>query len=157
MEFIAPMVVLMTFALTIGSILKSQIVNRRLRENARAWVDLQSRLVDKFGSAEEVVRYLESDAGRKLVEGQASSPIAPHTRILDSIHIGLLVLAGGVGMVFTGIVTDDRTREFFQTLGTIAILLGAGFLVSAGVSWFLLKGWGLVPSARQDDPGSRNG
>ncbi len=157
MDFIAPMLVLIVGALTIGSILRTQIVNRRLRENTRAWADVQTRLIDKFGSADEVVRYLEGDAGRRLLDGQTNGSGSPHARILDSIHTGLLVLLGGIGLVAAGVVGHDEVRELVQILGMIAMILGVGFLASAGVSWFLLGKWGLLPKRDEHDSTSENG
>ena len=144
MDFFAPMLVLITGALVIGSIFRSFIVNRRLRDNARAWVDVQTRLIDKFGSADEVVRYLESDAGRRLIEGQTSSTGSPHGRVLDSVHLGLLVLLGGLGVLEASSVATDELNTVMHVLGTIAAVLGVGFLASAGVSWYLLRNWGLL-------------
>jgi hypothetical protein len=144
MEFLAPMLVLITGALTIGSIWRAAIVNRRQRENARAWVDLQSKLIDKFGAAEEMLRYLESDAGRRLLDGQATAVASPHARVLDSIHMGLLVLMGGVGLLAASGTTDPQVHEVMRVLGMVATVLGVGFLASAGVSWALLRSWGQI-------------
>ena len=154
---VAPMLVLITGALTIGSILRSQIVNRRLRENARAWVDLQTKLIDKFGSAEEVVRYLQSDAGKKLIEGQSNGATSPHTRILDGIHTGLLVLLGGIGLWLSKGAFSGKAPEFLQVVGTLAIVLGLGFLASAYVSWNLLRRWGLVGKPAENETVSERG
>jgi hypothetical protein len=151
MDFIAPMLVLIIGCLTIGSIFRTQIVNRRLRENTRAWADLQGKLIDKFGSADEVVRYLESDRGKQLLDNQATNAASPHSRILDSVHTGVLVLLGGVGLIAASGSINQRVNETLIAFGTIAVLLGAGFLVSAGISWMLLRNWGLLgKSAAQD-------
>ena len=144
MEFLAPMLVLITGALTVGSIWRTAIVNRRQRENARAWVDLQTKLIDKFGAADEMVRYLESDAGRHLLDGQATASASPHSRVLDSIHMGLLVLAGGIGLLLASGSSDPQVYQVMSVLGKVAALLGIGFLASAGISWALLRSWGQI-------------
>jgi hypothetical protein len=151
------MLVLVTGALVIGSIARAQIVNRRLRENARAWADVQSKLIDEFGSAEEVVRYLESDAGRRLLEGRTSGAASPHARILDAVHTGVLVLLGGSGLLAAKGALAGRAPEFLQVVGTLALLLGAGFLVSAYVSWTLMRRWGLLSSADDGASGAERG
>ncbi len=144
MEFLAPMLVMITAALTIGSIWRSHIVNRRLRENARVWADLQSKLIERFDDAAEVVRYLESDGGRRLLEGQSSAPNHPHSRVLDSVHLGLLATAGGIGMLLASGVSEPQVSEFMHVMGLIVAVVGVGFLASATVSWALLRGWGLL-------------
>jgi hypothetical protein len=150
MEFIAPMLIMITTALTIGSIWRTAIVNRRMRESARAFVELQTKLIDKFGSAEEVVRYLESSAGQRLLDGQASAPASPHARILDSIHTGILILMGGAGLVVAGNVSDDQVRQTMHVLGMVGVVLGAGYLISAGVSWALLRAWGRLQAPESE-------
>jgi hypothetical protein len=151
MEVIAPMMVLIVAALTIGSIWRSAIVNRRLRENSRVWGDLQGKLIDRFGDASEVVRYLESDAGRKLLEGQTTSAASPHARVLDAVHLGMLVLTGGAGMLAAGTVTDPSVSEFLHVLGLVAVVLGVGYLASAAVSWAMLRSWGLLDRPTREE------
>ncbi len=144
MDFLAPMAVMITGLLVLGAVLRAHIVNRRIRENTKVWAELQAKLIEKFGSADDVVRYLESEGGRQIFEGQAAGPAAPHSRILDSLHLGLIVLFGGIGLIAASGVSDVNIHEVMQALGVIAVVLGAGFLASAGISWALLRSWGLV-------------
>jgi len=153
LDFIAPMLVLITVALVIGSIARAIVVNRRQRENAKTWAEVQGRLIDKFGSADEVVRYLESDASRELLSGQSAAPASPHARILDSVHLGLLVAAGGIGFLVSGAVGDREISDVLRVFGTIGLLLGVGFLVSAAVSWAMLRSWGLLPKGESGEVG----
>ena len=157
MDFIAPMLVLITGALTIGSILRTQIINRRLRENARVWADLQAKLIDKFGNADEAVRYLESDTGKRLLEGQTNGAASPHARILDSVHLGLLMCLGGIGLWASKGAFSGKAPEFLQVVGTLGIVLGLGFLASAYVSWNLLRRWGLVDKPAGNETLSERG
>ena len=53
MDFVPPMLVVITCALVFGSIVRTWIVHRSLRANARAHVDLQTKLIERFGSADE--------------------------------------------------------------------------------------------------------
>ena len=153
MDFLAPMLVLIIGSLTIGSIWRTAIVNRRQRENARAYVELQSKLIDKFGAADDVMRYLEGDAGKRLLQDQATAPASPYARILDSIHTGLLVLMGGVGLLAASGVSDRQVQEVMSVLGIVGTVLGAGFLASAGVSWVLLRSWGQLGNEKNESAG----
>lgn len=153
MNFLAPMLVLITAFLVIGSIFRSYFLNRRLRENARLWVELQGKVVDRFGSAPEVVRYLESEAGQRMLEGQVTSSAGPHARVLDAVHTGLLVLLGGVGLQAASGVADAEVRAVLQAVGTVGAILGVGFLASAAISWFLLRRWGLLAAAATQEGG----
>jgi len=138
------MSVLIITVLTIGAILRSHFINRRLRENARVWAELQGKLIERFSDAGEVVHYLESDAGKRLLEGQSSSPASPHARILDSVHLGLLVMMGGLGITAAAGVSDPKIAEFMRVLGQISSIVGVGFLASAGISWALMRHWGML-------------
>jgi len=151
-EFIAPMSVLITIALVVGSISRSIVVNRRLRENSRTWAEVQGKLIDKFGSADEVVRYLETEASRELLSGQSSAPANPHARLLDSVHLGVLTLAGGIGFaVAAGLVRGVELAETMRVLGVIGGVVGIGFLVSAATSWLLMRSWEVLPTRERSE------
>ncbi|HRC85788.1 MAG TPA: hypothetical protein PK413_09290 [Thermoanaerobaculia bacterium] len=155
-EVVAPAAMLIATMLVIGSIARTSIVNRRLRETARASAELQMKLVEKFSSAEEVVRYLESSAGKNLLEA-TPAPNAPTSRVLDSVHLGLLVLMGGIGLSAANSALGLEGHAGLQAMGLVAVLVGVGFLLSAGASWYLLRGWGLLGRKNSSDEPSENG
>lgn len=147
MEFFAPMLVLIVIALVIGSIFRTWFVNRRLTANGKAFAELQSRLIDKYDDAGQVIAYLQSDAGRRLLEGGEMRRGTAPGRVLDSIQTGILAALGGTGLLIASGVSNPEVGEVMRTLGLVSILLGAGFLISAAVSRVLLKRWGLLPDA----------
>lgn len=147
MDFVPPMLVLITFALVFGSIVRTWIVHRSLRENARAHVDLQSKLIERFGSADEMLRYLESEPGRRLLEGATTGPDRPRSRVLDALHLGILLLAGGFGLIGAAQGVDvENMAQVMGVLGKIAVFLGFGFLGSAFLTSQLAGRWGLIKS-----------
>jgi hypothetical protein len=150
MEIVAPMMVLVVFALTIGTIFRSHFVNKRLRENGKAYADLQVRLVDKFGDAAEVVRYLESESGQKLLAGATTGQGSGQARILDALQTGIISILGGVGLLAAKGVSDATVGEVMQVLGLIALLIGVGFVISALVSQSLMKSWGLLGTQKTE-------
>lgn len=153
MSDLSPMLILITAFLVVGSIFRSFFLNRRLRENARLWVELQGKVVDRFGSAPEMVRYLESEAGRQMLDAQMTSTASPHARVLDAVHTGLLVFLGGVGLQAASGSASLEVRGVLRTFGSVGILLGIGFLASAAVTWFLLRRWGLLSAPTQHEGG----
>lgn len=154
MDFIAPMMVLIVGALVIGSIFRSFFINRRMRENARAYVELQGRLIDKFGDAAEVTRYLESGAGQRLLAGTESGRGGAHARVLDSLQTGIIAFLGGVGLQAASGVSNPDVHEVMNVLGRVSMLVGVGFIVAAVSSQLLLKSWGLLGSTKD---GSESG
>jgi hypothetical protein len=145
MDFIAPMLVLVVGALVIGSIFRAHFVNKRLRESARAYSEVQSRLIDKFGDADQVVRYLESEAGRQLLAGVENGRGSAHQRVLDSLQVGIVAFLGGIGLMAASGVSNPDVHEVMNVLGRVAMLIGVGFIASALVSGTMLKSWGLLP------------
>lgn len=145
MDFIAPMFVLITGSLVIGSIFRAFFVNRRLRENARNLAELQGKLIDKFGDAEQVVRYLQSDAGKQFLAGAENGRGGAHQRVLDSLQVGVVTFLGSIGLMIGGNVSETRVSEMMDLLGKVGMMFGIGFVLSALVSGALLKTWGLLP------------
>lgn len=141
MNYIAPMLVMITGLLVFGGVIRALLVNRRLREESRSRLELHARMIDRFGTAEEIVRYLESDAGSKLLSGGGANAAEPRRRVLDSLHLGLLVLAGSVGLLVARGVSDPVVSEAMRSFGLVGILLGAGFLASAALTWKLGESW----------------
>jgi hypothetical protein len=144
MEFLAPMLVLITVSLVIGGIFRAHFVNKRLRDNARAVAELQGRLIDKFGDSDQVIRYLESDAGKQLLAGAESGRGGPHQRVLDSLQVGIVTFLGSVGLMIGGNVSEYKVGEMMDLLGKVGMMFGIGFIVSALVSGSLMKSWGLL-------------
>jgi hypothetical protein len=151
MEHIAPMLVLVVGALVVGAIVRSYFVNKRLRENARTLAELQGRLIDKFGDATEVVRYLESDAGKRLFVGAENGRGGAPARVLDSLQVGIVAVLGGVGLMAASRVSDPGVHEVMRSFGLVAMMVGVGFVGAAIVSGFMLQSWGLLPGGKRDD------
>lgn len=101
------------------------------------------RLIDKLGTSQEAMAYLESESGRKLLES-ISTPAEranPYRRILTAVTVGAVLCCLGVGLAILSVVFPDE--ELIR--GAIVLLaLGAGFLIAAGASYRLSKSWGLL-------------
>ena len=88
-----------------------------------------------------------------------SSVGAPLGRILWSVQGGVVLLAGGVGLlVISGRAVDATSQQSLQALGVLGIALGLGFLISAIISFVISRRLGLIepPSAptRHELPGA---
>jgi len=110
----------------------------------KAQAELQSRLLDKLAGSEEMARYLESGAGRQLLEAPPVERTRPYARILASLQAGtILLLAGAAFFVVRGQLPEEPP-DGFVVLGTLGMALGAGFLLSGALAWFLSRSWGLI-------------
>ena len=107
-----------------------------------------NRLIDKFGTAKEFVDFLQSDAGRKVLE----DPIAPAGNPMASVRrfvaCGIILLALGKALLLNAIRLHGQTdinfvREAISLnyWGTIFVGGGAALILVGIVSYFMAKRW----------------
>ena len=100
--------------------------------------DMQKVLLEKFSSAHDFAEFMQSPAGQKYVLGFADAVTSPRNSILTSIRTGFVLMFGGMGCL-----AGAQGGWITFRIGWVSFLVGIGFLVSAGVSYFLSKkaGW----------------
>jgi ABC-type multidrug transport system fused ATPase/permease subunit len=145
MEAMIPMIVIPTIFFAIAWIVRSISTNRRLRDGARSQAEVQMRLLEKFGTAPDLQKFLESEPGRKFVEGATIERANPFGKVLSALQSGVITMLAGTGFLATRSVLGSDAYQPFTLLGTMALLIGAGFIVSAALVYFLSKHWGLLP------------
>ena len=114
-------------------------------------VETHTKLLDRMNTAEDLRAYMESPAGRQFLEsapialdGRAAPLAAPVNRILWSLQVGTVVLLLGIAMQFVGRNQVDDVAQPLQVLGVLAVAIGAGFLISAGLAYGLSRKLGLL-------------
>ena len=143
MEELAPIIIMPVMVLAIAYMIRNGQEHKRLKQLAEYQYNLHRELLDKFGSAQELLEYLESDAGKKILEVAPAEKTRPHARILTSIQTGIILgLAGGAFYFMRNLIED--AYEGFTFMGVLGIALGVGFVVSAVVAFALSKSWGLI-------------
>jgi hypothetical protein len=110
--------------------------------------------MEKFSSVEEFTTYLQSDAGKNFFDNLTDEPATPLNKILSSIQKGAVLTLLGLGLFILGkIFAEPQLDKFFTQpqggnvliiLGVISFMIGAGFLVSAAISYRLAKSWGMI-------------
>lgn len=143
MEELAPMVASVGFFLVLGWIVKLSLTHRRFTKLTQLQHDLQSKLLDKFSTSQELAQYLQGDSGERFLQSATVERSDPHMRILGSLQAGLVLLTGGIAfLALQGRISG--ADEAFVFLGTLGVALGVGFGLSAGVAYLLSKSWGLI-------------
>ena len=149
-----PFLVFIGVTLALLWILRTLLENRRWNKMVKVQTETHAKLLDRFASSQEMLAYMQSDAGKKFLEapvfeGQRRQvSTLPFGRILWSVQIGVIAAIFGIGILFLrGRVTPDADMGF-QVFGVLILTLGIGFLVSGGVSYVLAKHFGLLE--RQD-------
>ena len=133
------------------------IDSRRWSRIAKVQTEVHMKLLDRFAANDELIAYVQSPAGSRFLE---SAPItldapkrsvgAPLARILWSIQGGVVILAGGVGLIFISArVGLAEAAQPLHALGVLAIALGLGFLASAGISYVISQRLGLIETPPQ--------
>jgi hypothetical protein len=150
MDQLGPFFAFLVITAAILWILRVILDNRRWYKMVRVQTETHAKLLDRFGSSQEMLAYMDSDAGKKFLESpifegqrqQVSS--LPFGRILWSTQIGVIAASLGAGILFLrGRVSADADTGFL-VFGTLVFTLGIGFLVSGGVSYVLARYFGLL-------------
>ena len=104
---------------------------------------LQTKLLEKFGTSQELLAYVQSDAGRRFQESLTMEQRTPYGRILGAAQASVILVLLGLAFLFLrGRVAG--ADEGFLVFGTIVLSLGIGFGVAAALSYFLSKMFGLL-------------
>jgi hypothetical protein len=112
-------------------------------KTAKLQVGVQTKLLEKFGSGQDLLAYVQSDAGKRFSESLAMEQRTPYGRILGAAQAGVILVLLGLAFLFLrGRVPG--AEEGFLVSGTITLSLGVGFAVSAALSYFLSKSFGLL-------------
>ena len=119
--------------------------NIRRSKTARLVADLHGKVLEKCASSQELMGYVQSDAGRRFLESAANGQSNSAARILNAVQAGtILALLGGAFIITSQMHHDVDAREILVTFGYLVMAAGLGFLVSAAISYFLCKSWGLL-------------
>ncbi|HYO79335.1 MAG TPA: hypothetical protein VE010_22915 [Thermoanaerobaculia bacterium] len=109
-------------------------VTRGRQRRVEAQVEMQTRLIDRFGSASELVEFLHSPAGRQFVTGVDMAPaLMTRERLMSGFSRAIILTALGIAFVCLSFLVDDD----FVVPASILLSLGIGYLVATFVSYKL--------------------
>jgi hypothetical protein len=132
----------------------------RLFVNHRRWIratrlqsELNNRLFERMGSNEQLLAYLQSQAGQQLmatpvVIDQPAAIAAPFSRILWAVQAGIVLISGGAGFLVIRRYVIEEASEALLTVGVLAIALGVGFALASVASYLLSQRFGLLETSR---------
>ncbi|HUB52350.1 MAG TPA: hypothetical protein VL986_09400 [Terracidiphilus sp.] len=153
-----PMVVVITIFGALVLIIRSLVESRRWNRTFKMQSEVHSRLIDKFSTNQELAAYMETEAGKRFLEaapiatGINPGPYVPNVvaRVLTPLQIGFVMVLLGIGFIMLRHVGDD-TAESMMITGTVMLMPGIGFILSAGATWAVAHRLGLMPdNLRQD-------
>lgn len=140
-----PVLVVGTLATLVGWIVWVISTNVRRRQATAQVAALHSKVLERCGDSNELLRYLESDQGRRFLESAAEESANPAARIFGAIQAGLVLSClGAGGLVVRETLHYVDARDTMLIFGSAALAIGIGFLISAFASYALSKSWGLL-------------
>lgn len=146
------------FAIILGTVIwlvRTVIEQRRWSRQSKVQTEVHTKLFDRLSSNEDLLAYIQTPAGRRFLEAAplvaTSTPArplgAPVSRILWSVQIGIVIVAGALGVLFvSGRVIEEVAQPLFA-IAAIGIALGIGFVISSMVAYVLSRNMGLLESA----------
>jgi hypothetical protein len=150
MEGIQILMVMLVIIGTIAWLIRTLIEHRRWSRLSRTQAEVHGKLMDRLTSNEDLLAYMQTPGGKRFFE---SAPIqldagprtvtAPVGRMLWSVQVGVILAMGGFGLQFVSRSIEKSISPPLLTMGVLAVAVGLGFLLSAGVSFFLSKRLGL--------------
>jgi hypothetical protein len=131
-------------------LVRKAIEHRRWSRLTRIQTDVHNKLLDRFQSNEEVLRYIQTSAGRRFLEA-APIPLdaepraisAPVSRVLWSLQAGVILGAAGLGLKAVSFSVEKDVASALSALGVLAMAIGAGFIVSAALSYIVSRRMGI--------------
>jgi hypothetical protein len=105
-------------------------------------------VIDKFSSAEDFAAFLQSPAGQKFITDLSGSE-SPARAVMGAIQKGIILVLLGGGVWWVGVTMESKAEV--ASIGVLLLCVGAGILISAGVSYRLSKSWGLIDKPASED------
>ena len=128
-------------AFVLAWVIRTIIEQKRWNRLSRTQAEVHNKILDRFGTSEELMAYVKSPAGTKFLESapipvRAEKPVqtAPHARIMWSIQLGIVLALGALGMLLVSLRFEAATARELFAMGMIVFCVGAGFIASAFVS-----------------------
>jgi hypothetical protein len=148
-----PMVIVITIFSALVLIVRFFVESRRWSRTFKMQSEVHSRLIDKFSTSQELAAYMETEAGKRFLEaapistGASAGPFVPNVvaRVLTPLQIGFVMVLLGIGFLLLRHVGDQDTAESMMITGTVMLMPGIGFILSAGATWAVAHRLGLMP------------
>ncbi|HZQ43048.1 MAG TPA: hypothetical protein VFA99_07335 [Acidobacteriaceae bacterium] len=144
-ESVAPVIVMIVLLCALAWIIRTLSESKRWTKMFTLQSEVHAKLIDRFATNQELLGYMETDAGRRFLEAspivtEAETRKMPNlvSRMIATLQVGLVLTLLGAGLVsLRNVVGDSGTAML--VLGIVALMPGIGLILSAGVLWVLGK------------------
>lgn len=139
------------FFTLIGFVIWTIFSTIRRSKTAELQAELQTKLLEKFGSGQELLAYVQSDAGKRFLESLTMEQRSPYGRILGAAQVSVILILVSLAFLFLRSRVTGADQGFL-VFGTISLSLGVGFGLSAALSYYMSKSFGLLTESTQHRP-----
>ena len=161
-EHVTDYMAFLAFLVVLGAalwLLRIFVDNRRWGRTMKLQSELHNKLLDKFGNSQELLTYMNSDAGKRFLEAgpmpgsDLPSPVKlVFSRILLPFQFGVVLLL--VGMGCAALQGTPGVEVHARVFSLVSATMGLGFIISAGFSYLLAWRLGLLPKRVKGDQAS---
>jgi len=154
MRNLSPLLAFACFLAALIWMIRVFVENRRWGRIFKLQSEVHGKLIDKFSDSHELASYMGTEAGKRFLEA-APIPVSFETeqrmpnavaRVLTPLQIGIVLVLLGIGFLLLRRVSPEAHTPML-ILGTITLMPGLGFILSAGVTWVLATRLGLLPDS----------
>jgi hypothetical protein len=133
-------------------VIRTSLENRRWNRSFKMHEEVHTKLIEKFASGQDFNAYMQSEGGRRLLEwtpptnSSSTSRSLPNPigRIFWSLQAGLVLVLMGIGMLLLRSHMGANDEPPLLVFGALGVTLGAGFILSALVSYGLSRHLGII-------------
>lgn len=160
LSFLGAFAVFVVVLVSLLGLIKYIVEYRRWHRISKVNAEVHNKILDRFGSNEELLAYIDSPAGRRFLEATPIAPNAvpqraagaPYGRMLLSVQIGVVLLALAIGFLVISWDAIEEVQPVVTSLAVLGFCLGVGSIVSAAASYVLSRKLGLLPEAHAPRP-----
>jgi hypothetical protein len=148
---VGPPFMLLLFFGTLIWLIRILLENRRWGRIFKMQTEVHGRLIEKLTNNEELLSYMNTDAGKRFLEA-APIPIdmerdrripAALSRVLVPLQGGVVLALLGIGLLSLRSSLPDISASLL-VFGIVILMPGIGLILSAGITWLLAARLGLM-------------
>jgi hypothetical protein len=126
-----------TISSSVTVVLIVWLVTRARQRRAEAQMQMQTKLIERFGSAPELIQFLHSPAGRHFVAGVQNAPAEiARERVVAGFTRAIILISLGLAFVF---IAFFYREDGWIVPASIVLSLGIGYLLATFVAWKFSK------------------
>jgi hypothetical protein len=110
-------------------------VARARQRRAEVQAEVQVKLIDRFGTAPELIEFLQSPSGRAFISGVQSAPaVLARERVAGALTRSIVLTALGLAFMF---LMFFQREDGWAVPASILLFLGLGYFIATIVSYRL--------------------